>query len=132
MSRLILSSPAAVVGLAWAGLATALCGLALGLLLLPQRLLQRTLNQGVVTLHVGADRQLRLWHQPVSRSELPPFLRAAAQRQPGSRLRVVPDPQMSWGELLEQFQQLEGGPLPLELQLPATPAGSPTRTTDKP
>lgn len=131
MSRLILSSPAAVVGLAWAGLATALCGLALGLLLLPQRLLLRTLNQGVVTLHVGADRQLRLWHQPVSRSELPPFFgrqpnasRAAAYgwcripRCPGGAAGAAP--------------AARRGPLPLELQLPATPAGSPTRTTDKP
>ena len=50
MTRLLSPSPSAVLGLAWAGLATALCGLALGLLLLPQRLLQQPLHQGVVTL----------------------------------------------------------------------------------
>jgi hypothetical protein len=126
MTRLITASPAAVVGLAWAGLATALCGFALGLLLLPQRLLQQPLHEGVVTLHVGADRELRLWHKPVSRSQLASFLRVAAQQRPGSRLRVIPDPQVSWGALQELLQQLEQGPLPLELQLPPPPSALPT------
>jgi hypothetical protein len=126
MSRLITASPTAVVGLAWAGLATALCGFALGLLLLPQRVLQQPLQQGVVTLHVGADRQLRLWHKPVSQSDLASFLQAAAQRRPGSRLRVIPDPQVSWGALQELLQQLAQGPLPLELQLPPAPPSIPT------
>jgi hypothetical protein len=31
----------------------------------------------------------------------------------------VPDPQVSWGDLQDLLHQLEGGPLPLELQLPA-------------
>ena len=119
MTRLLTPCPSAVLGLAWAGLATALCGLALGLLLLPQRLLQQPLHQGVVTLHLGADSQLRLWHQPVSRHELTLFLQAVAKRRPGSRLRVVPDPQVSWGALHDLLRQLEEGPLPLELQLPA-------------
>ena len=119
MSRLLTVSSSATQGLAWAGLATALCGLTLGLLLLPQQLLQQPLHQGVVTLHLGPGNQLRLWHQPVSRRELSPFLQAAARRRPGSRLRVVPDPQVSWGDLQDLLRQLEGGPLPpLELQLP--------------
>jgi hypothetical protein len=126
MTRLIAASPGAVVGLAWAGLATALCGFALGLLLLPQRVLQQPLHQGVVTLHVGPDRELRLWHKPVQRSELEAFLRMAAQRRPGSRLRVIPDPQVSWGALQELLQQLAKGPLPLELQLPPAPTTMPT------
>jgi hypothetical protein len=126
MTRLIAASPGAVVGLAWAGLATALCGFALGLLLLPQRVLQQPLHQGVVTLHVGPDRELRLWHKPVKRTELEAFLRIAAQRRPGSRLRVIPDPQVSWGALQELLQQLAKGPLPLELQLPPAPTTMPT------
>jgi hypothetical protein len=121
MTRLINACPSAVVGLAWAGLATALSGFALGLLLLPQRLLQQPLQQGVVTLHVGADRELRLWHKPVSRADLEAFLQAAAQRRPGSRLRVIPDPKVSWGSVQELLQQLSQGPLPLELQLPPAP-----------
>jgi biopolymer transport protein ExbD len=118
MSRLITPWPGAVLGLAWGVLATALCGFALGVLLLPQRLLQQPLHQGVLTLHVGADEGLWLWHQPISRSELEPFLRAAAHRRPGIRLRVVPDPQLPWGTLQNLLQQLHQGPLPLELQLP--------------
>jgi hypothetical protein len=126
MTRLIAASPEAMVGLAWAGLATALCGFALGLLLLPQRMLQQPLHQGVVTLHVGADRELRLWHKPVQRSELEAFLRMAAQRRPGSRLRVIPDPQVAWGVLQELLLQLDRGPLPLELQLPPAPNTMPS------
>jgi hypothetical protein len=118
MTKLITPWPGAVLGLAWAGLATALCGFALGLLLLPQRLLQQPLHQGVLTLHVGADEGLWLWHQPIKHSELEPFLRAAADRRPGIRLRVVPDPELPWGTLQNLLQQLQQGPLPLELQLP--------------
>jgi hypothetical protein len=125
MSRLITRSPAAVLALTWATLATALCGFALGLLLLPQRLLQQPLHQGVLTLHVGADRGLWLWHQPISRPELETFLEAAAQRRPGSRLRVIPDPALPWGALQDVLQQLQHGPLPLELQLPVPAAPSP-------
>jgi hypothetical protein len=125
MTRLITRSPAAVLALTWATLATALCGFALGLLLLPQRLLQQPLHQGVLTLHVGADQDLWLWHQPISRQELEPFLRAAAQRRPGSRLRVIPDPQLPWGALQNLLQDLQQGPLPLELQLPVPPAPAP-------
>lgn len=106
-------------------LAAALCGFSLALLLLPQRLLQRPLSQGVVSLHVAADGQLRLWHQPVGRPELAAFLKATAQRRPGSRLRVIPDPQVSWGRLRPVLRELERGPLPLELQLPLPPATPP-------
>jgi hypothetical protein len=80
----------------------------------------------VVTLHVGADRELRLWHKPVQRSELEAFLRMAAQRRPGSRLRVIPDPQVAWGVLQELLLQLDQGPLPLELQLPPAPNTMPS------
>lgn len=105
-------------------LAVALCGFGLALLLLPQRLLQRPLTQGVVSLHVAADGQLRLWHQPVQRPELAAFLQATAQRRPGSRLRVIPDPQVNWGRLRPLLRELQQGPLPLELQLPPAPASS--------
>lgn len=107
-------------------LAAALCGFSLALLLLPQRLLQRPLSQGVVSLHVAADGQLRLWHQPVGRPELAAFLKATAQRRPASRLRVIPDPQVSWGRLRPVLRELERGPLPLELQLPL-PSATPPR-----
>jgi hypothetical protein len=103
-------------------LAAGLCGFALALLLLPQRILQRPLSQGVISLHLAADGQLRLWHQPVRRPELTAFLKATAQRRPGSRLRVIPDPQVNWGRLRRLLRELEAGPRPLELQLPPAPA----------
>jgi hypothetical protein len=126
MTRSLSTIPAALVALSWAGLATALCGFGLGLLLLPQRLLQQPLQQGLVTLHVDPQQRLRLWHQPVSRSELTAFLGAAAQQRPGSRLRVIPHPQLSWGALQELVAQLHQGPLPVELQLPARRVVTPT------
>ena len=56
-------------------LATALCGLALGLVLLPQqRRLQRSLAEGVISLNVAADGQLRLLNQPIAAAELPGLL----------------------------------------------------------
>ena len=99
-------------------LATGLAGVSLGMLLLAQRLVQRPLEQAVVSLHVGSGAQLRLWHRPIERRELAPFLRATARRHPGSRLRVIPDPQVQWGELRGLLRDLQGGPLPLDLQLP--------------
>jgi hypothetical protein len=100
-------------------LATALCGFALALVLLPQRLLQRPLSQGVVSLHISATGQLRLWHQPIRQEELNAFLQATAERRPGSRLRVIPDPDVNWGRLRNLLLQLQRSPLPLDLQLPA-------------
>lgn len=100
-------------------LAAALCGFALALLLLPQRLLQRPLSQGVVSLHVSSTGQLRLWHQPIRQEELNAFLQATAERRPGSRLRVIPDPDVNWGRLRKLLLQLQRSPLPLDLQLPA-------------
>jgi biopolymer transport protein ExbD len=103
-------------------LATAICGFGLALLLLPQRLGQQPLlREGVLSVHVAADGSLRLWHQPLQRAELLTLLKEAARRQPGSRLRVSADPQLGWGRLRALLQELQRGPLPLELQLPAAP-----------
>ena len=117
-----LLSPALLSSLSHGALAAGLAGFGLALLLLPQRIVQRPLRQAVVTLHVGAGQQLRLWHQPIQRRELVPFLRATASRHPGSRLRVIPDPQLNWGQLRLLLQELQMGPLPVDLQLP--PGGS--------
>lgn len=100
-------------------LASAICGFTLALLLLPQRLAQQPLlHQGVISLHVAADGSLRLWQQPLARAELLPLLNAAAQRRPGSRLRVSADVELPWGELRRRLQELRRGPLPVELHLP--------------
>jgi|1048.fasta_scaffold33646_4 hypothetical protein len=117
----LLASPH-LSGLVHGLLATGLAGFGLALLLMPQRIVQRPLRQAIVTLHVGAEQQLRLWHQPIQRRELNTFLRATASRHPGSRLRVIPDPQVNWGQLRLLLQELQVGPLPVELQLP--PGGS--------
>jgi hypothetical protein len=107
-----------LLGLGHGVLAAGMAGFSLALLLLAQRMVQRPLHQAVVSLHVDAGLALRLWHQPIQRRELAPFLRATASRHPGSRLRVIPDPQVNWGKLRRLLQDLQQGPLPVDLQLP--------------
>jgi hypothetical protein len=106
-------------------LATALCGLALGLVLLPQRVLQRPQLQGVISLHLAADGGLRLWNQPITSGELERLLTAPSLRRRAVRLRIVPNPDTPWGDVRRLLDQLDPLPLSLELQLPAplTPAG---------
>ncbi len=103
-------------------LATALCGLALGLVLLPQRWLQRSQAQGVISLHLAADGGLRLWNQPMASSEIQRLLMAPSLRGRAVRLRIVPDPDTPWGDVRRLLNQLAPLPLSLELQLPAPPS----------
>jgi len=108
-----------LAAVAWGGVAVALCGLAMGLLLLPQRLRQRPMAEGVIAVHLEPGGQLRLWHQPVSPEALSAVLAAAARRQPPPRLRLVPGPRVPWGEVRRALVHFDRGALPLELQLPA-------------
>ena len=102
-------------------LATALCGVGLAVLLLPQRLQQQPMAQGVVSVHLAADGRLRLWNQPVASAELVRLLATPSVRRRLVRLRIVPDPDTPWGEVRRLLSQLDSLPLPLELQLPAAP-----------
>ena len=113
-------SQQAAMALGISAMATALCGLGLGLLLLPQRLLQRPLQQGVVSLHLEPSGSLRLYNQPLRAAEGAWVL--AAPRRRGARLRLIPDPATPWASVQRQALQLDRAALPLELQLPA-PAG---------
>ncbi len=120
-----MSRPLLVQALIQALLATALCGIALGLLLPQQRRLQASLAGGVISIHLAADGQLRLLNQPIAAAALPGLLaRHARQRRP-ARLRIVPDPDTPWGDVRRLISQLESLPHPLEIQLPAlaSPAG---------
>lgn len=112
----------AALPLAWSAVAVSLCGLAAGVLLLPQRLLQRPLAQGVIAVHLEPGGRLRLWHQPITPEALSTFLAAAARKQPPPHLRLVPDPQVPWAEVRRSVLLFHRGALPLELQLPV-PAG---------
>lgn len=107
------------VPLAWSVVGVSLCGLVAGLLLLPQRLLQRPMAEGVIAVHLEPGGRMRLWHQPITPAALSGFLAAAARRQPPPRLRLVPDPQLPWGEVRRAMALLDRASLPLELQLPA-------------
>jgi hypothetical protein len=107
-----------LVPLAWSLVGVGLCAFAAGLLLLPQRLLQRPLAEGVIAVHLEPGGRLRLWHQPVTAEALATVLAAAARRQPPPPLRLVPDPQLSWAEVRSALVRFHHGALPLELQLP--------------
>jgi hypothetical protein len=106
-------------GLSLGLVGTALSLLLVGLVAVPQRRAQRPGAEGVLALHLQADGGLRLWNRRVREEELGSLLRAAAQR-PGSppRLRLIPDPALPWGAVRDRLEALEGGALPLELQLP--------------
>lgn len=115
-----LSNPG-ILALGHGLLATALCGVGLAVLLLPQRLQQQPMAQGVVSVHMAADGRLRLWNQPVASAELMRLLATPSVRRRLVRLRIVPDPDTPWGEVRRLLSQLDSLPLPLELQLPAAP-----------
>ena len=98
----------------------AVSALALGLLVLPQRLAQRPMARGVLSLQLQADGGLRLWNQPVTEGQVLLLARKAAARPGWQRLRLVPDPGTPRGRVLRLIDVLDDGGLPLELQLPAT------------
>ncbi len=106
------------IPLAWSAVAVSLCGLAMGMLLLPQRLLQRPMAEGVITVQLEPGGQLRVWHQPISLQGLRSLLVVAARRQPTPRLRLIPDPQLPWSEVRRILLQINHELFPLELQLP--------------
>ncbi|MCP9932082.1 hypothetical protein KBY82_14970 [Cyanobium sp. AMD-g] len=104
--------------LALGTMATGLALLSLALILVPQRLAQRPASQGIVSLRLAADGQLRLWNQPVPRGQLIPVLQRL-EAGPGSpTLRLVPDRDVPWGVVQGLMGQLGRSDLPLELQLP--------------
>ena len=118
-----------------ASLATALLGLSVGgfalsLLLLPQRLLQRPLAEGVIALHIEPQGRLRVWNQPISPAALKALL-ASAARKPGTKLRLVPSPQTPWGEVSRLATHFKRGDLPIELQLPVPTSGPGTGAATK-
>lgn len=102
--------------LATTAVALTLAGLAL--VVVPQKLAQRPASQAVLSLRLDAQGQLWLWNNPVRPQHLPALLRRTAQQHPQARLRLLPDPQVSWGSVQALAQQLRSTPLPLEVQLP--------------
>ena len=97
MTRLITRSPGAVLALTWATLATALCGFALGLLLLPQRLLQ------------GHQRWRRAHAASPPHQRLSDGLGDSADGSWGEELHLLGHCLRSRGVLLQQLLQ-QGGP----------------------
>ena len=123
-----MNRPLLLQALAHGLLATAICGLALGLMLLPQqRRLQRSLAEGVISLNVAADGQLRLLNQPIAAAELPGLLAEQVRRRRPVRLRLVPDPDTPWVEVRRLLSQLDSLPLFLEIHLPAPAAAAARR-----
>ncbi len=106
-------------GLWFALLGSGLALFSLALLLLPQQWAQAPARQGVVVIHLAADRRLRLWNRPVSAQQLPGLLREAGRINPRARVRLIPEPSTPWGVVRQFLPLLEVGALPFEVQLPA-------------
>lgn len=97
----------------------ALAALTIAVVVIPQRIAQRPLSEGVLTVRVDRRGVLRVWNQPIRPADLPALLgRAAARNTAGLRLRLVPDPAVPWGTVQQLAGELENSGLPLELQLP--------------
>ncbi|MBW4529055.1 MAG: hypothetical protein KME02_00065 [Aphanothece saxicola GSE-SYN-MK-01-06B] len=104
--------------LALGAMATGLALLTLALVLVPQRLAQRPASQGVVSLHLAADGQVRLWNQPVPSGQLVGVLQRLEAGPGRPTLRLVPNRDVPWGVVQRLMGQLGRSDLPLELQLP--------------
>ncbi|MCP9901676.1 hypothetical protein KBZ12_14775 [Cyanobium sp. Cruz CV13-4-11] len=104
--------------LALGAMATGLALLTLALILVPQRLAQRPASQGIVSLHLAADGQVRLWNQPVPSGQLVGVLQRLNAGPGRPTLRLVPDRDVPWGLVQRLMGQLGRSELPLELQLP--------------
>ena len=109
---------ASLDALALGALATGLTLLTLALILVPQRLAQRPASQGIVSLRLAADGQLRLWNQPIHSGQLIPMLRRLEAGQGRPTVRLVPDRDVPWGAVQQLMGRLGRTDLPLELQLP--------------
>lgn len=109
---------AALDAAALGAMAIGLALLALALVLVPQRLAQRPANQGVVSLHLGADGLLRLWNQPIPSAQLAAVLQGLEADQGRPTVRLIPDPDVPWGSVQQLMERLGRSDLPLELQLP--------------
>jgi len=99
----------------------ALCATCLALVVIPQRLAQRTALEGVIALHLDAQGQLRVWNQPIRPQDLGPLIMRA--QAPGTLatapvLRLIPDAGVPWGVVQQLVSRLENNGLDLELQLP--------------
>lgn len=100
-------------------LAVAMAGTAMLLLLLPQRLAQRSRADGVVRLQLVAGGELRLWGQPLPQQQLPSLLRRLAAEPGWQRLRVAPAADVPWGQVRNLLDHLDApGGVPIELELP--------------
>lgn len=104
--------------LALGATAAALAVAGLLLVLVPQRLAQRPGLEGVMTVHLARDGALRVWNQPIRPAQLQPLLRRAQLRSPTLRLRLLPEPGVSWGSVRLLVERLEAPGRELELQLP--------------
>ena len=104
--------------LALGAMATGLALMTLALILVPQRLAQRPASQGIVSLHLAADGQLRLWNQPVPSGKLASVLERLEAGEGQPTVRLVPDRDVAWGTVQTLMERLGRTDLPLELQLP--------------
>lgn len=105
---------------AWAlgAMGAGLALLTLALLLVPQRLAQRPASQGIVSLRMARDGQLRLWNQSIPAGQLITVLKSVEASADRPTVRLVPDPDVPWDSVQQLVGRLSRTGLPLELQLP--------------
>lgn len=96
----------------------ALSLVAAALLVVPQRLAQRPLLEGVLTVGLAGDGSLTVGTRVLPASALPALVSAASRRSLPPRVRLLPAPDVPWQEVRRLLRRLESTGRDLELQLP--------------
>ena len=87
-------------------------------LLIPVRMGRLDPAAGYLPVRIDLDGQPTIQGEPVPIHRLPAVVQAYASRNPQGRLRLIPDPEASWGVMRPVMLMLKDSPMPVELRLP--------------
>ncbi len=87
-------------------------------LLIPVRMDRVDPAAGYLPVRIDLEGQPTIQGEPVPIHRLPAVVQAYASRNPQGRLRLIPDPEASWGVMRPVMLMLKDSPMPVELRLP--------------
>ena len=87
-------------------------------LLIPVRMDRVDPAAGYLPVRIDLEGQPTIQGEQVPIHRLPAVVQAYASRNPQGRLRLIPDPEASWGVMRPVMLMLKDSPMPVELRLP--------------
>jgi len=87
-------------------------------LLIPVRMDRLDPAAGYLPVRIDLEGQPTIQGEAVPIHRLPAVVQAYASRNPQGRLRLIPDPEASWGVMRPVMLMLKDSPMPVELRLP--------------